>query len=329
MKRGKTKVIVQILMMCFLLSACGNEKEDKNIESPSEEIVVEEKVEELSDYEKMILDASAKEVLSVWYDIMVVGGNGKLDVFIEELQDYSETNLFVKELTDLYKQLDYENLGIWYEDYINFLIALKCDSFCVGGNEKIINVWSVGMDDGKSIRSLIVEFENEVLLRETPFKYCSFTYGHARNDYDILYLKEKDLAFGSNLNSGTWSDASILYSLEDTPYKKIDNDEIDKINERSFDIIQLLEDCSNRVFKEYSEDEYNALLDRIKDASPEEISKKPAIGMTKDEVLNSSWGSPDKKNIDEYEWGTEEQWVYGGRGYIYFEDDIVTAIQHR
>lgn len=56
---------------------------------------------------------------------------------------------------------------------------------------------------------------------------------------------------------------------------------------------------------------------------------EPAIGMTKDEVLSSSWGEPDKKNIDEYEWGTEEQWVYDKKGYIYFEDGIVTSISHR
>ena len=57
--------------------------------------------------------------------------------------------------------------------------------------------------------------------------------------------------------------------------------------------------------------------------------QNPAIGMTKSEILKSTWGEPDKKNIDEYEWGIEEQWVYDGRGYIYFEDGIVTGIQHR
>ena len=65
--------------------------------------------------------------------------------------------------------------------------------------------------------------------------------------------------------------------------------------------------------------------DKIQEAS----NKEPSIGMTEDEVLNSLWGEPDKKNIDEYEWGIEEQWVYDGKGYVYFEDGIVTAIQHR
>lgn len=57
--------------------------------------------------------------------------------------------------------------------------------------------------------------------------------------------------------------------------------------------------------------------------------KEPAIGMTEKEVLNSTWGEPDKKNIDKYEWGTHEQWVYEGLGYIYLEDGVVTSIQYR
>ncbi len=62
-------------------------------------------------------------------------------------------------------------------------------------------------------------------------------------------------------------------------------------------------------------------------ANLSEAKSEPTIGMTKEEVLNSTWGEPNKKNISEYEWGTEEQWVYYGNKCIYFEDGIVTAIQ--
>lgn len=66
-------------------------------------------------------------------------------------------------------------------------------------------------------------------------------------------------------------------------------------------------------------------------AAAEKTAKnaEPEIGMTKDEVLNGLWGEPDKKNIDEYEWGTHEQWVYDSYGYVYFEDGVVTSISHR
>ncbi len=55
--------------------------------------------------------------------------------------------------------------------------------------------------------------------------------------------------------------------------------------------------------------------------------KKPNIGMTKDEVLNSTWGKPEDINKTTTKYGTREQWCYSGYKYIYFEDGIVTSIQ--
>jgi len=57
----------------------------------------------------------------------------------------------------------------------------------------------------------------------------------------------------------------------------------------------------------------------------------PAIGMTAEEVLNSKWGSPKKKNRTVTSYGIEEQWVYDGtftEGYIYLSNGIVTGIQY-
>ena len=56
-----------------------------------------------------------------------------------------------------------------------------------------------------------------------------------------------------------------------------------------------------------------------------EPKPEPKVGMTKAEVLESSWGSPRDRKVHEYEWGTTEQWVYR-KGYIYFENGIVTSI---
>lgn len=54
--------------------------------------------------------------------------------------------------------------------------------------------------------------------------------------------------------------------------------------------------------------------------------KPPAIGMTAEEVRDSTWGSPNKINKDTYAWGVQEQWCYSGYRYIYLEDGIVTSI---
>lgn len=52
----------------------------------------------------------------------------------------------------------------------------------------------------------------------------------------------------------------------------------------------------------------------------------PTIGMTRDEVRNSTWGEPTDINTTTYAWGTTEQWVYPGYRYIYFENGVVIAI---
>jgi hypothetical protein len=53
-----------------------------------------------------------------------------------------------------------------------------------------------------------------------------------------------------------------------------------------------------------------------------------SIGMTKEEVLMSQWGRPEKINRSTTARGTTEQWVYGG-GYLYFgEDGLLRAIQN-
>lgn len=59
--------------------------------------------------------------------------------------------------------------------------------------------------------------------------------------------------------------------------------------------------------------------------TPEE-KVAPSIGMTEDEVLSSTWGSPIKRNKTTTSSHEREQWVYDD-GYIYFTDGIVTSIQ--
>lgn len=59
----------------------------------------------------------------------------------------------------------------------------------------------------------------------------------------------------------------------------------------------------------------------------EEVKLEPQIGMTKEEVENSTWGIPEKINKTTTAFGVSEQWVYPNYQYIYFDNGIVTAIQ--
>ena len=60
-------------------------------------------------------------------------------------------------------------------------------------------------------------------------------------------------------------------------------------------------------------------------------SKLPGvkIGMTAKQVIEkTSWGKPKEVNKTTTRYGTHEQWVYGGRNYLYFENGILTSVQN-
>ena len=61
-----------------------------------------------------------------------------------------------------------------------------------------------------------------------------------------------------------------------------------------------------------------------------ELSKVPYIGMSREELERSFWGTPKKINKTTTVHGVREQWVYdryGDRAYVYVSNGIVTAIQ--
>jgi uncharacterized Zn finger protein (UPF0148 family) len=53
----------------------------------------------------------------------------------------------------------------------------------------------------------------------------------------------------------------------------------------------------------------------------------PTIGMTADQVRNSTWGNPESINRTTTAYSTSEQWVYSNNRYIYLDNGIVTTIQ--
>jgi hypothetical protein len=52
-----------------------------------------------------------------------------------------------------------------------------------------------------------------------------------------------------------------------------------------------------------------------------------SLGMNQQDVIDSSWGKPNKINRTTYSFGVHEQWVYDG-GYLYFENGILKTIQN-
>jgi hypothetical protein len=55
-------------------------------------------------------------------------------------------------------------------------------------------------------------------------------------------------------------------------------------------------------------------------------SREIRLGMTKEQVL-LSWGKPASINRSVGTWGVNEQWCYGSKTYLYFENAILTSFQ--
>jgi hypothetical protein len=63
-------------------------------------------------------------------------------------------------------------------------------------------------------------------------------------------------------------------------------------------------------------------------AKPVCIKGGVRIGMSADQVKCGGWGKPDQVNRTTTIHGVREQWVYGTRGYLYFDDGVLTAVQN-
>lgn len=57
-------------------------------------------------------------------------------------------------------------------------------------------------------------------------------------------------------------------------------------------------------------------------------SQGVAIGMSMEDVIASSWGKPQSINTTTTATTERQQWVYGNRSYLYFQDGKLTSIQN-
>ena len=106
----------------------------------------------------------------------------------------------------------------------------------------------------------------------------------------------------------------------------LDNGMILSVTDTNLIIFNQMGDIVEEVFsQEYIEGvkKLERYLDSIK---KEEIKFEPSIGMTIEELEQSTWGKPYEINTRKYVWGTTQQWCYSDYRYVYLEDGIVTAI---
>lgn len=108
--------------------------------------------------------------------------------------------------------------------------------------------------------------------------------------------------------------------------------------EGAYSELMRLEPENPRWAKEYANAKKAADRERAHTAAAaaqqereERAARKRAgvsIGMTQERVLESSWGRPQHVNRTTTVNGIHEQWVYGSRNYLYFDNGILTGIQN-
>ena len=118
-----------------------------------------------------------------------------------------------------------------------------------------------------------------------------------------------------------------LTDKEDDYIKKIwsENGEIHFLSKRHGEYFLTKNENGEEILKEPpTQNNYTYFL---KASILKEEIVPPSIGMTSEQVLNSTWGKPDHVNKTTTSFGVSEQWCYSHNKYIYIDDDIVTAIQ--
>lgn len=227
------------------------------------------------------------------------------------------------------------------------------------------SAWAIGYDDKEASGELPYN-ARIIILETTGIKeypdhkmYAFLTAFDGQYDVNLIY-DESELKAITGIDvkaeNGKCKNTNTRFSVEPTSgnsklisdieraltgvaYTKLDGKDVSSMIEAQNVFNSLYKLFIDNEFFDYDpyDDTFGELDEREADKAAEEAAKEeaaakaraPEIGMTKEEIENGMWGKPDRKNVNEYSWGTTEQWVYENQGYIYFENGIVDAIQYR
>ena len=249
------------------------------------------------------------------------------------------------------------------KDYLKEKIRQQLNNNSIGNKEEIINMLNSTNYEEKILNNILnisdVKEKSNEIIYQTAKIYTDDDYEKSLELFQKIpnYKDSKELI--KNINEiheldGEWYgkygysgyrwiiDGNTCYNVYsdykhkytyDTYYCKYEDNIL-----YIFDKEETSNDYNNAEFKMkykngkliYSVYSNTITLSKESDnTTPKEIIviKEPAIGMTKDEVLDSTWGKPKDINKTTTAYGTREQWCYSGYKYIYFKNGIVTSIQ--
>ncbi|WP_332276133.1 hypothetical protein [Bacillus subtilis] len=99
-----------------------------------------------------------------------------------------------------------------------------------------------------------------------------------------------------------------------------------------YDPVAKPEDNVLQVYRYQNDDKDSTLINttevKLSQDEPDHNEKTIQIGMSKSDVLLlDDWGKPLDVNKTTTAYGTNEQWIYSGNRYLYFDDGELTTIQ--
>lgn len=267
----------------------------------------------------------------------------------EKAIDYFEKVSIYKDSKEKLAEIYYLR-GVEEREKENFFLAILC--FMNSKNYKVTE-------------EQIKDVEEQII--ETKYQYAIYKYNNGelneakelfeevQDDKDVKeYIKNIDIM---SQVQGVWrcDGASSIINIKDnilesfscfgtgkgSVYKyKFDNIKFFKVESKGGHIkieenkIKIIE--NDGEYYEWDEEGKNIICTISKSIPPliytksdKEITriKEPSIGMTKNEIKESTWGSPEKINKTTTSYGVHEQWCYSNYKYIYFENGVVTSIQ--
>mgnify|MGYP001007978606 CR=1 FL=1 len=269
--------------------------------------------EKIKSYKKQILILLSLTIIitSIIIDINIIKPNKK---YKEAIQLFEEDKL--EKANTIFKELgDYKESEKYLEkinEEINFQIYKDAFNYYVDGE----------FENAETLFNQIVDYED---VKE-----------YLQNILQLQKYKGtwKEIGgYGNWLIFDGWTVYEIINpnDLSQTTFE--DKYTLDKDGEQltvSFPSSNVKYYIKNgKLFRErvYPDETVTSKFNRMSSSTEMPGLKKPQIGMTAEEVRNSTWGEPKKINKTTTKYGVSEQWVYYGYKYIYLENDIVTAIQ--
>lgn len=350
------KQIFFVVSCCIFLSACqSKEKQSEKLYLQAEQLyqdgdldgaliqyIEANEIFEKPEYLEKIQYIEDESEYNRAKDTIKEGNYEKAAEMLKEIPEFKDSNEL---LIDCYYQLGQKNIE--EKNYTNAITLLEKAGDYQNSNELLSYVKALSEYESGDLKTAKTSFEalsgyadsDQYLKNIAAFESIQGewrTSQYMRNGKSTKIRPKKNelpalIVIGREMST-------ISYNLEETQVNSVIQWVIDYVNEDGMIVVnnqhgqaryslhinedgELVESSDD-----YEPDNYT-LYQRIGDATDVPVQlEKPAVGMTESEILNSKWGSPKKKNKTTTAYGTREQWVYE-RGYIYFENGIVTAIQ--